>query len=446
MPRPLDPADDVSARSPSVVPDPGRLAALPAPAPVAGPAPGLELSPERAPGPRRAGFLLMLGVVLVAINLRAAVTSLGALLEEVTTGLGMSATLAGVVTMLPTLSFAAFGILTPWLTRRYAPARILVVAMLLLVAGQALRAMTDSPAVFVICSGLALSGIAVANVLLPALVRQSFPHRMGVVTGVYTMSLIFGASSSAAATVPIAQLAGSWRVGLGAWALLAAVAVLPWLPAALRSRISAAASAPGAAGRAPIVSRPRPGRTALGWAMATFFGTQALTGYALMGWLPQVFRDAGFAPRTAGLLLAVVIAFGVPAAFIISTLAGRVPDLRLLVLSVSAASIVAYAGLAVAPSTLVVLWVALLAIGQAAFPFSLTMIGLRARTPDGTVALSAFTQGVGYLVAGLGPLLMGVLYEFTGGWTLPMVFLIVVAGIQTGVGLIIARPGFIEDA
>lgn len=422
MPPALDPA--------GTEPEPVATAASPFPA-------------GRAITSGRAGAILLGGVILVALNLRAAVTSLGALLAEVTDGLGMSATLAGVATMLPTLSFAGFGIATPWVARRFPPARILVVAMLVLAAGQAVRATTGSPAVFLVCTAVALSGIAVANVLLPALVRHTFPNRIGLVTGVYTMSLVFGTSTAAAATVPIAQFAGSWRVGLGAWAVLAAVAALPWLPAALRSH---AARGPSPRPHSPAPARRvRPARTTLGWAMATYFGTQALTAYAIMGWLAQLFRDAGFAPTHAGLLLGMVIAAGVPAALAISTLAGRVPDLRFVVLGLSAGSIVAYAGLAVAPSSLVLLWALLLAVGQAAFPFALTMIGLRARTPDGTVALSAFTQGAGYLIAGLGPLLMGVFYELTGGWTVPLGFLILVVAVQTVAGLAIARHRDIED-
>jgi CP family cyanate transporter-like MFS transporter len=382
--------------------------------------------------------LLLGGVVLVAVNLRAPVTSLGALLEEVIAELGISAALAGVVTMLPALSFAAFGMATPWLARRFPPARILVAAMVVLAAGQALRAATGSPAVFLACTALALSGIAIANVLLPPLVAQRFPHRVGLVTGVYTMSLIFGTSAAAAAAVPIAQAAGSWRVGLGAWALLALVAALSWLPAAGSGRVNH---------RRPHRSGPvRPARTGLGWAMAIYFGTQALNAYALMGWLAQLFRDAGFAAAHAGLLLAAVTAIGIPVALVLPSLAVRAPDLRLVVLGLTAATATAYVGLAVAPGGAALLWVVLLAAGQAAFPLALTMIGMRARTPDGTVALSAFTQSAGYLIASLGPLLVGVLYELTGGWTAPLAFLMAVLMVQTGAGLVIARPRHIEDA
>ncbi|MGN9811240.1 MFS transporter [Micromonospora sp. BQ11] len=382
-------------------------------------------------------------MLLVAVNLRAAVTSLGALLDEVRGGLGLSATMAGFVTTLPTIAFAGLGALTPWLVRRYAPARVLVVAMFALAVGQVLRVLTDSPLVFVLTSALALAGIAVANILLPMLVKQHFPHRTGLVTGAYTMALTVGTTAAAASAVPIAHAFGSWRAGLGVWAGLAAVAVLPWVPLALRAR-AAARRATRTAAAAPRV-RIRPGRTRLGWAMAVYFGAQSLSGYAIMGWLAQLFRDAGYRPETAGLLLAGVTALGVPIALLMPTLAGRLRTLRPLVFGLTTASSLAYLGLALAPHDGALLWVALLAIGQGAFPLILTTIGLRARTADGTVALSAFAQSTGYVIAALGPLLVGVLYEATGGWTAPIGFLLAALAVQTGAGMVIARPRYIED-
>jgi CP family cyanate transporter-like MFS transporter len=394
----------------------------------------------------RSGALVLLGLVLVAVNLRAAVTSLGPLLEEVRTGLHLSGAVAGVVTTLPAISFAAFGAITPWLSRRIAPARLLAGTMAVLAAGQAARALTDSANVFVLTSVLALGGIAVANVLLPGLVKQYFPDRAGLVTGVYTMSLIAGASLAAATAVPIAHAAGTWRAGLGVWALLALVAILPWLPATLRrtnteARTAAAAARAGGAG-----ARIRPARTRLGWAMAVYFGTQSLSGYAVMGWLAQLFRDSGYSPQAAGLLLAGVTAIAVPFALFMPAIAVRRANLRPLVLLLSGAMAVGYLGLAVAPYAGAVLWVAVIAVGQGAFPLVLAMIGMRARTAQGTVALSAFAQSTGYLIAGLGPLLVGILYEASGGWRLPIGFLLAALAVQTAAGLAVARPRFIEDA
>ncbi|MET8906271.1 MFS transporter [Micromonospora sp. NPDC004551] len=382
-------------------------------------------------------------MLLVALNLRAAVTSLGALLDEIRDGLGLSGAMAGLVTTLPTIAFAGLGALTPWLVRRWPAARVLVVAMLALTVGQVLRVVTGSAAVFVLTSALALAGIAVANILLPMLVKQHFPHRTGLVTGAYTMALTVGTTVAAASAVPIAHAFGSWRAGLGAWAGLAALAVLPWVPLALRTRAARRTATPAVAAARP--ARVQPARTRLGWAMAVYFGAQSLSGYAIMGWLAQLFRDAGYAPEAAGLLLAGVTALGVPVALMMPTLAGRLPTLRPLVLSLTAFSTAAYVGLALAPHGLAPLWVLLLALGQGAFPLILTTIGLRARTAEGTVALSAFAQSTGYVIAALGPLLVGILYEATGGWTAPIGFLVVALAVQTAAGLVIARPRHIED-
>lgn len=389
----------------------------------------------------RGGLLVLAGMLLVALNLRAAITSLGALLDEVRDGLALSGVMAGFVTTMPTVAFAGFGALAPWLVRRFSPARVLVAAMVALAAGQALRVTTGSALVFLATSALALGGIAVANILLPMLVKQHFPHRTGLVTGAYTVAMTAGTTAAAAAAVPIAHAAGSWRAGLGVWAVLAAVAVLPWLPHALRRRVNVARTAAGRSAG----PRVRPARSRLGWAMAIYFGAQSLGAYAVMGWLAQLFRDAGYPPETAGLLLAGVTAVGVPVALVMPTLASRLGTLRPLVLGLSAVMTLAYTGLALAPYRGALLWVSLLAVGQGAFPLILAAIGLRARTAAGTVALSAFAQSTGYAIAALGPLLVGLLYETTGGWAAPIGVLLAALAVQTAAGLGIARPRFIED-
>ncbi|HEX5596447.1 MAG TPA: MFS transporter [Micromonosporaceae bacterium] len=395
----------------------------------------------------KGGFLALVGLVLVALNLRIAVTSLGPLLDEVRTGLHLSGAMAGFLTTLPALAFAGFGVLTPWLVNRFSPARVLVAAMLALAAGQTLRAVTDSVLVFLATSAMALAGIAVGNVLMPVLVQRYFPHRAGLVTGAYSVALTVGASVSAATAVPIAQALGSWRAGLGVWAAVAAVAVLPWLPAALRRtpQLKRTATRTATSSTAARSGRVRPARTRLGWAMAIYFGFQALGAYATMGWLAQLFRDAGYHPQVAGLLLATVTTIGVPFALLMPTLATRLASLRPLVLSLSLALLLAYLGLAFAPYGGALLWVGLLAIGQSSFPMILAVIGLRARTPEGTVALSAFAQSTGYVIASFGPLLVGLLYEATAGWKAPVSFLIGAVVVQTLAGLVIARPRHIED-
>jgi CP family cyanate transporter-like MFS transporter len=388
----------------------------------------------------RAGAVVFGGVVLVGLNLRSSLTSVGPLLDEIQDGLHLSALMAAVVTTMPVVAFAGVGATTPWLVRRFAPSRLLALAMVALLTSLVLRVSTGSGLLFIAYSSIGLAGIAIANIMLPMLVKQHFPCHTGLVTGAYTMALTLGATVGAATAVPIADAFGTWRAGLAVWAVLAALAVLPWLPAALRrSRFVARRRGAGM-----IV---RPARTGLGWAMAVYFGMNALSGYAVMGWLAQLFRDAGHSPRTAGLFLAGVTALGVPIAFFMPAIATRLRTLRPLVLLLTAASAVSYLGLALAPrgSALPVIWIALLAVGQGGFPLILAAIGLRARTPEGTVALSAFTQSIGYVMAALGPLLMGLLYAATGGWAVPMVMLAVALAAQTVAGLFIAKPRYVED-
>lgn len=392
-------------------------------------------------GRARGTVLVLAAMLLVALNLRISITSVGSLLTEVREGLQLSGLMAGVVTTMPTIAFAFFGAFTPVLVRRFAAPRVLVAAMVALVIGQALRVATGSAAVFVITGALALSGIAIGNVLMPMLVKQHFPERTGLITGMYSVSMSIGATIGAAATVPIAHAFGSWRAGLGVWAILALAAIPLWLPAALRRR----AVLRGDTTQARAAARVRPGVTRLGWAMAIFFGAQSLSGYATMGWLPTLFRDAGFSPENAGVLLGVLSVIGVPMGLIMPSLAARLRDLRWLILALASLMIVAYLGMMLAPRAGAYLWVVVLSVGQSAFPLALTVLGLRARTPEGTVALSAFAQSVGYLFAALGPLLVGYFYGLTGAWTVPLLFLVAVAIVQATAGLAIARRRFIED-
>ncbi|MFD7878738.1 MFS transporter, partial [Streptomyces sp. NPDC059766] len=254
--------------------------------------------------------LVAVGIVLSALNLRPAITSLGALLEEVRDGLGMSGSLAGVLTSVPPLCFAVFGVMAPRLARRFGPAAVVCAGMVAITAGLLVRPYTGSTAGFVAASALALMGIAVSNVLMPVIVKRWFPDRVGSMTGLYSMALALGTSTAAAVTVPMTRtLGGSWQTGLAVWAGLAAAAVLPWLPLVrdrgatapgvpLAERVPVSGSVPApASGRAtepgagPASAPGEPDRTVLritrsrtAWALAVFFGLQATAAYITMGW------------------------------------------------------------------------------------------------------------------------------------------------------------------
>ncbi|MGZ4437787.1 MAG: CynX/NimT family MFS transporter [Nocardioidaceae bacterium] len=382
-------------------------------------------------------ILVVVGIVVLAFNLRPAAVSVGPLLHEVTSALGMSATTAGVLTTLPVLAFAGFGALAPWLARTVGVHRVTLLALLAVVAGLGLRAATSNVALFLLLSLLALAGMATANVLLPSLVKLHFPDRVGLMTSIYTTALAVGLTLSSVLTVPIADAAGSWRWGLAAWALTALVAALPWV--ALIRHDSALE------GPADRITLGAVARTRLGWAMAAFFGFQSLQAYSVFGWFAQVYRDAGFSAGEAGLLLGLITAISIPLSFWLPAYAARRENQTVLIALLLACYPVGYIGLIVAPVAGAWAWAAFVGIGASVFPVVLTLIGLRARTSEGTAALSGFTQSVGYLIAAVGPFGMGFLYDLTNGWTVPLSALLVLMVPQIVAGMIVSRPAYVED-
>ncbi|CAL9380141.1 putative transporter YycB [Streptomyces sp. enrichment culture] len=423
-----------------------------------------------APAQARAGVwlprLLVVGLVLAALNLRPAITSLGALLEEVRTGLHMSGGVAGLLTSVPPLCFAVFGVAAPRLARRFGPAAVVCAGMAAIAAGVLVRPFAGGTPGFLAASALALMGIALSNVLMPVIVKRYFPDRVGTMTGLYSMALALGTSLAAAVTVPLtAALGGGWQTGLAMWAALAALAVLPWIPVVRDHRASARPTAPGrapapttppapappttargaAAGAPAVTAVPRVARSRTAWALACFFGLQATGAYITMGWLPQIFRDAGVPAGTAGVLLAVTMVMGVPLAFVIPRVAGRMRQQGPIVIALGLSGLAGYAGLLTAPAEGAWLWAVLLGVSNCAFPLALTMIGMRARTGTGVVRLSAFAQCAGYLLSVPGPILVGALYQHSGGWTAPLVLMAGLIVPQMAAGVLAGRDRTIED-
>ncbi|WP_406140940.1 CynX/NimT family MFS transporter [Streptomyces sp. NBC_01089] len=389
--------------------------------------------------------LVMAGIVLAAVNLRPAITSLGALLEEVRDGLGMSGSIAGVLTSVPPICFAVFGVMSPRLARRFGPGAVVCAGMVAITAGLVIRPFAGGTAGFLAASALALMGIAVSNVLMPVIVKRYFPDRVGTMTGLYSMALALGTALAAAVTVPLTDgLGGSWRLGLGVWAVLAAVAVLPWI-ALIKDRSTTAANAPATTGAASTPAARRITSSPTAWALACFFGLQATAAYITMGWMPQIFRDAGVSAGTAGLLLAVTMVMGVPLAFVIPRLASRMKNQGPIVVALGACGLIGYAGLYLAPSGGAWAWALLLGISNCSFPLALTMIGMRSRSGAGVVRLSAFAQSTGYLISIPGPLLVGVLYQHSGGWGLPIALMAGLMVPQIAVGILAGRDRTIED-
>jgi len=388
--------------------------------------------------PRAVLLIIAAGIALAALNLRTAITSVGPVLGEVTSGLGMTAVGAGVLTTLPVLCFALFGGLTPALARRLGEHHLLVYALTAVAVGLASRALVPEPWMFLVLSAVALSGGAIGNVILPALVKQHFPERVGLMTTVYTTALALGTTIAAATTVPLEQSTGEWRIALGVYALFGVVAAVPWL-LALRHE-----PAPGDPAQA-LGFRQVLG-TGIGWQAVLYFGTQSSVAYILFGWYAQMLRDEGLDPQTAGLALSYLTVLGIPMSLILPTLLTRVRDQRPFAVLFAAAYLSGLAGLWFAPLAGVWVWTTLVGVGMGSFVFALTAFALRTRTGAGTAALSASSQSLGYLMGGAGPFLFGLLHETFGGWHAPLLLLLALVLVNLGVGLLLGRPGHLEDA
>ncbi|WP_250005866.1 MFS transporter [Actinoplanes sp. M2I2] len=360
----------------------------------------------------------LVALLLAAVNLRLAVTSVGPVLDELRDGLAMSSTVAGLLASVPVVCFAAVGLTAPRLARRFGASRVILVGLVVLAAGLAVRPFAPGTALFLLLSLVALAGIAVVNVLLPSVVKDRFPDRVGATTGLYTVALNVGATAAAATTVPLTTNAfgGDWRLGLACWAVVAVLAVPSWLPLAREP-----VARPAEVRTEDLV---RVGRNPVAWALAVYFGMQSTSAYVIIGWLPQIYRDAGVSAEQAGLLFAATSFLGVPLGFGLSAFAGRMRSQSWIAVGLGVFGFAGYGGLWYDPAAAPWLWAVFLGIVNTAFPLVLTMIALRGRTPATVVRLSAFAQSVGYIFAIPGPFLVGALHDATDGWRAPLVLMI----------------------
>jgi len=400
--------------------------------------PRSELTAGRGP----TTLLLAATLLLTSLNLRAAVTSLGAVLRDVQADLAMSDTVAGLLTSLPVLCFGVVGLVAARVGRRVGTDRALVLSLLLVSGGLVVRALAPDVPTLLVTTLVALVGSAIGNVLVPVLVKAWFPDQVGRYTGLYSLGVVVGTAVPTAITVPLADAFGGWRVGLGLWAVPAALALVPWFLMSRREALAMPAP-PVAAVSASTGRMIR--RHPASWALMVFFGVQSLEAYVAMGWLPSILQDAGISPTRAGLLASLALVLGAPVALVVPALAARRPDQRPWVVLLTLASAAAYLGLLLAPARAPVLWVVLLGVGLGAFPLALLLIGLRATTSDSTSQLSSLVQGWGYLLAATGPLLIGVLHDLTGGWTLPLSMLLLVLIPKLIGGWIAGAPGVVDE-
>jgi MFS transporter, CP family, cyanate transporter len=388
--------------------------------------------------PREVGLGAVLAVLLVAVNLRPAVAAVGPVLPEIGSDLHLGGVALAVLTAGPVFLFGLCAPVAAGLVRRYGLRRAVVLSLAAVAAGLLLRLVPSLPLLFA-GTLVAAGGIAAGNVLVPALVKEEHPARVGLLMGLYTVCLSGSASLAAAVSQPLSRsLPGGWRSALAVWALPAAVAVAVWLPRARRT--------PRADLRpAPTRQRGAVLRQWTAWQVTGYFALQSLAFYTTLTWLATLFRDSGSSPGTAGLMVALVTVVQLGPSLVVPVLAARARSQAGLVLASFVLSVSGLLGLLLATGTAPVLWVVLLGLGQGiGFPLALSMVVLRTRRSEDTAALSAMAQSIGYAVAGLGPLGAGALHDVTGSWSWPLGVLVGLVAVQLVPGLLAARPRQLE--
>ncbi len=367
-------------------------------------------------------------IVLLAINLRTVIASLPPLLSDVRADLGLSATVAGLLTTLPVVCFGALALAGPRLARRVPLEQILVACALATAAGAALRGVGSTPALF---AGSLVAGAAVgiAQAALPVLIRLAFPGATGLLTGAYSMALPLGATLGSGAAVPLARaFDGSWAASLAAWALPAALAAALWAPAAVRRRTLVRGPSPEPLRREPLA-----------WWVAAFMGVQSMAFYAGLAWLPEILQDRGWSAGEAGALQALSSLVSILPAFLVPVLAVRRRTQTLVLVTTVGIAAVGVVGLLSAPAAAPA-WVLLIGLGQGgALGLGLILPVLRAAKVGGVASLTAMTLCVGYLMASTGPWLLGAVHDISGGWTAPLLALLAITLLELLPGLPAAR-------
>ncbi|WP_417738714.1 CynX/NimT family MFS transporter [Rosistilla oblonga] len=374
-------------------------------------------------------LLLLVGILLVAVNLRPALASVGPLVEEIRQSTSLSSSQLGLLTTLPLIAFGVISTLTPLFTRRLGIGGTLLGALALLAFGIAIRYVAWLPALYfgTLCLGIA---IAFGNVLLPSITKRNFAANSGFVTSLYSSGMALGASMAAGLSIPLANGLGlGWRGALGIWAIPAAIAFVAWLPQVRRLTRSEP-------NRSFAKAMKDLGGSRLAWQVAFFMGLQSLTYYAVLAWLPAILISRGYDASFSGWMLSLSQGMGIVGSLIIPTIAGRKPDQRGIIWFLASVEAVGLVGLIASPAGWIAIWVSLIGLVLGgSFGLALLFIVLRTRHPETATELSGMAQSIGYLIAGTGPLLFGSLFDLTGAWTCSILFLMAVAVLKLAMGL-----------
>ncbi|MDL4841122.1 CynX/NimT family MFS transporter [Aquibacillus rhizosphaerae] len=385
-------------------------------------------------------IILISGIILVAFNLRPAITSVGPLIGIIRDDLGLANWNAGLITSLPLLAFATMSPLAPKLGNKLGNEKTILAGLLLLFLGIIIRSMAFTPTIYIGTTLVGL-GVAICNVLLPGLIKEKFPNNIGLMTAVYTTSMSIFAATASGLSVPLASGLGlGWQKSLISWAILAGIGIMVWLILIKSTtiRIEKNFYEPSA---------KRLLKSPLAWQVTIFMGFQSFLFYVTISWLPEILHHSGFTISTGGWLLSYMQFVSLPATFLTPILAGRLKNQQIIIYVVGILALIGYTGLLLGgPLALMMVWITLIgfALGSS-ISLALALLGLRSSNARQAAELSGMAQSFGYLLASVGPIVIGLIYDFTGNWSISIITILVVSLFMIFFGLGASRDKYVLE-
>lgn len=387
-------------------------------------------------------ILVLIGIVIVAFNLRPGMTSVGPLIGIIRDDVGLANWSAGLLTSLPLIAFAVMSPIVPSLGNRYTNERIMVVGLAVLIVGIGIRSISLMLFLFVgtILVGV---GIAICNVLLPGVVKEKFPQKVGLMTSVYSTSMGIFAAIASGLSVPFANgLGWGWQLSLIIWSIPAFVGIIIWFVLAKHNNNDKDTDL-----RYVGLNDTQIWRSPLAWQVALFMGFQSSLFYVTISWLPEILHDSGLSIATAGWMLSFTQIIGMPASFIVPVLAGRMKSQQSIVLTLGISALIGFTGLLLGNSFIVIL-ISVTFIGitlGGKFALALTFLAIRAHDARHASYLSGMAQAIGYSIAAMGPIAIGYIHDVTNAWKVPLLTLIGITCVVIFFGLGAGRDLYVLE-